>query len=96
MFRRKKDSCSSTGIKTIGSSVTMRCQETDIKIAVQQGTHLYLDISPITILITTALSRNRNSNQSCKQYVKGKVDFPQIGFEKRTTERGFSKVSKSV
>ena len=28
--------------------------------------------------------------------VKGKVDFPQIGFEKRTTERGFSKVSKSV
>lgn len=28
--------------------------------------------------------------------VKGKVDFPQIGFEKGTTERGFSKVSKSV
>ena len=28
--------------------------------------------------------------------VKGKVDFPQIGFKKGTTERGFSKVSKSV
>ncbi|MBQ2373211.1 MAG: hypothetical protein II289_08585, partial [Bacteroidales bacterium] len=27
--------------------------------------------------------------------VKGKVDFPQIGFEKGTTERGVSKVSKS-
>ena len=31
-----------------------------------------------------------------RPFVKGKVDFPQIGFEKRTTERGFSKVSKSV
>ncbi len=29
------------------------------------------------------------------QDVKGKVDFPQIGFEKGTTERGVSKVSKS-
>ena len=29
------------------------------------------------------------------QAVKGKVDFPQIGFEKGTTERGVSKVSKS-
>ena len=29
------------------------------------------------------------------KYVKGKVDFPQIGFEKGTTERGVSKVSKS-
>ena len=28
--------------------------------------------------------------------VKCKVDFPQIGFEKGTTERGVSKVSKSV
>ncbi len=28
-------------------------------------------------------------------FVKGKVDFPQIGFEKGTTERGVSKVSKS-
>ena len=27
--------------------------------------------------------------------VKSKVDFPQIGFEKGTTERGVSKVSKS-
>ena len=27
--------------------------------------------------------------------VKGKVDFPQIGFEKGITERGVSKVSKS-
>ena len=27
--------------------------------------------------------------------VKGKVDFPQIGLEKGTTERGVSKVSKS-
>ena len=32
----------------------------------------------------------------CTPLVKGKVDFPQIGFEKGTTERGFSKVSKSV
>ena len=33
---------------------------------------------------------------SNKEYcVKGKVDFPQIGFEKGTTERGVSKVSKS-
>ena len=32
----------------------------------------------------------------CRVDVKGKVDFPQIGFEKGTTERGFSKVSKSV
>ena len=30
-----------------------------------------------------------------KYVVKGKVDFPQIGFEKGTTERGVSKVSKS-
>ena len=27
--------------------------------------------------------------------VKGKVDFPQIGLEKGTTERGIPKVSKS-
>ena len=27
--------------------------------------------------------------------VKGKVDFPQIGFEKGSTVRGVSKVSKS-
>ena len=24
-------------------------------------------------------------------YVKGKIDFPQIGFEKGTTERGFQR-----
>ena len=30
-----------------------------------------------------------------QENVKGKVDFPQIGFEKGTTERGVSKVSKS-
>ena len=32
---------------------------------------------------------------NCLMCVKGKVDFPQIGFEKGTTERGVSKVSKS-
>ena len=31
----------------------------------------------------------------CKATVKGKVDFPQIGLEKGTTERGIPKVSKS-
>ena len=36
------------------------------------------------------------SSQIYASSVKGKVDFPQIGFEKGTTERGFSKVSKSV
>lgn len=34
-------------------------------------------------------------NPDYHTYVKGKVDFPQIGFEKGTTERGVSKVSKS-
>ena len=29
-------------------------------------------------------------------YVDSNIDFPRIGFEKGTTERGFSKVSKSV
>ena len=41
----------------------------------------------------------KNSQIVCEfnfKYVKGKVDFPQIGFEKGTTERGVSKVSKSV
>ena len=28
--------------------------------------------------------------------VDSNIDFPRIGFEKGTTERGFSKVSKSV
>ena len=35
------------------------------------------------------------SNALVLMAVKGKVDFPQIGFEKGTTERGVSKVSKS-
>ena len=30
-----------------------------------------------------------------RELVKGKVDFPQIGLEKGTTERGIPKVSKS-
>lgn len=36
-----------------------------------------------------------NSQRIITSTVKGKVDFPQIGFEKGTTERGVSKVSKS-
>ena len=39
---------------------------------------------------------NECPSSVCSIGVKGKVDFPQIGFEKGTTERGFSKVSKSV
>jgi len=31
-------------------------------------------------------------DHDCKPYtVKGKIDFPQIGFEKGTTERGFQR-----
>ena len=37
----------------------------------------------------------RNLRYNVWLFVKGKVDFPQIGFEKGTTERGVSKVSKS-
>ena len=42
------------------------------------------------------LTRNDDGTYSLQKNVKGKVDFPQIGFKKGTTERGFSKVSKSV
>ena len=45
--------------------------------------------------IETAVKNWRN-DYYLRTGVKGKVDFPQIGFEKGTTERGFSKVSKSV
>ena len=41
-------------------------------------------------------SRDKIPKRLDNEAVKGKVDFPQIGFEKGTTERGFSKVSKSV
>lgn len=44
-------------------------------------------------VFTSACIDERSSISS--GIVKGKVDFPQIGFEKGTTERGVSKVSKS-
>mgnify|MGYP006898620675 CR=1 FL=1 len=63
----------------------------------------YLTVDQVVSLAQT-LRRLRNrpaevefSEDLCSLVsdVKGKVDFPQIGFEKGTTERGVSKVSKS-
>ena len=39
--------------------------------------------------------RNAPNAKGERAFVKGKVDFPQIGLEKGTTERGIPKVSKS-
>lgn len=41
------------------------------------------------------MRRNPLSINALRMAVKGKVDFPQIGLEKGTTERGIPKVSKS-
>ena len=49
-----------------------------------------------TILNLIAEHLNAARHSAFNKSVKGKVDFPQIGFKKGTTERGFSKVSKSV
>ena len=68
------------------TTVTLR-----VKDRKRKRSYLYLDYYPPYMDPVTRVTKRQ-------EYlgVKGKVDFPQIGFEKRTTERGFSKVSKSV
>ncbi len=53
---------------------------------------LLLCIKPLSIYVSKCYPELIALSLLC---VKGKVDFPQIGFEKGTTERGVSKVSKS-
>ncbi len=53
------------------------------------------DLSQNPIEIRVHRTGKANLSAYIGKSVKGKVDFPQIGFEKGTTERGVSKVSKS-
>ena len=57
------------------------------KITVVDGVQSFLD--------APAEENLKSLDEPLSEFVKGKVDFPQIGFEKGTTERGVSKVSKS-
>ena len=67
----------------------------DLRNSPEDGSQRMLNaLEPGTVL---PIHRHRTTSEVVVMLrgVKGKVDFPQIGFEKGTTERGVSKVSKS-